>query len=521
MSPLRRALTLLALAAAIVLAQAPRNDANAVVPFLAAIPAVAGWLGIGAATAVAVDVATGSNITGTVAQGIANGGAWAANAVGATQTAENLQTLGQVASAGIGGVTQTVGAFAGFSSPPDPADVAARAIAFANGPPILAPFVRGFVETAAQVGQQFGTRIAAEVLTLLNYVFLLWLLLQVAQMMLGMARGSEIFWNIVKRGAIYMILVVMLAGVQSGEYWRWFVQEPLQATSAMTQAMAGGAAGGAAGGCATGGSGDAGASAESIACLTERVLRGGIATGWTLIAATPFRITQPLDMPKGLANILGGIGLCVFFGLAMIYFGFFVIDVFLRVLVLAMFSPIFIALYLIQATRGVTRNAINNLIGSLFTLLGAVAVLSIVGSLIGNLVGGGASGTSWDALIRQYAQDAVNLSPNVGLGDSRYWTLAFAALTLIGSAKAIGGLMGGVFGGAATGTAADKATSIAALPVKAASGGVMLAAGGAAMIGGRLAGGALSTAGGGAARALGAAASGSASMARRQMGWGP
>jgi hypothetical protein len=527
MSPLRRALTILALACAIVVAQAPRNDANAFVPILGAIPTIAGWLGIGSAVAVAINVATGSNVTGALAESAANAGAWAANALGATQTAENLRTLGQAANTGLGIATQAVTAFAGFRPPPDPDDIAARAIAFANGPPILAPFVRGFVETAAQVGQQFGTRIAAEVLTLLNYVFLIWLLLQVAQMMLGMARGSEIFWNIVKRGAIYMILVAMLAGVQSGEYWRWFVQEPLQATSSMTQAMAGGASG-SIGGCAAAGGGDAAAAAESIACVTERVLRGGIATGWTLIAATPFRITQPNDMPKGLANILGGIGLCIFFGLAMIYFGFFVIDVFLRVLVLAMFSPIFIALYLIQATRSVTRNAINNLIGSLFTLLGAVAVLSIVGSLIGSLIGGGAAGAPWDALIHQYAKDAVNLSPNVGLGDSRYWTLAFAALTLIGSAKAIGGLMGGVFGGAAAGTVADKATSLAALPIKAAATGAMLATGGAAMVGGRLAGsalstagGALSTVGGATARGIGYMASGTVSMARRQMGWGP
>jgi hypothetical protein len=528
MSPLRRALTILVLACAMVLAQAPRNDANAFfVPLILAVPKVAGWIGTIAATAAAVDVATGSNFAGRGAQLVAQGGAMIATAVGATETAATLQTAGQVANTGLQFVTRTAGAFVGARPPPDPADVAARAIAFANDGVLLAPFVRQFVETASQVGQQFGIRIAAEVLTLLNYVFLIWLLLQVAQMMLGMARGSEIFWNIVKRGAVYMILVAMLVGVQSGEYWRWFVQEPLQATSSMTQALAGEAGGRSVANCGAGAPGDAATSAESIVCVTERVLRGGIATGWTLIAATPFRLSQPLDMPRGLANILGGVGLCIFFGLALIYFGFFVIDVFLRVLVLAMFSPIFIALYLIETTRSVPRNAINNLIGSLFTLLGAVAVLSIVGGLIGNLVGGG-PGASWDALIRQYAQDAVNLSPNVGIGDSRYWTLAFAALTLIGSAKAIGGLMGGIFGGAAAGTAADKATSIAAIPLKAAATGATLGAGGAAMAAGRLAVSALPAAGRGAmAFGRGAVAAGNfiaggaASMARRKMGWGP
>jgi len=507
----RRALTVFALACAMVLAHAPLNDANALFPALAAIPSIVGWVMGGATVAagavVAVDVVTGSNITGQGAQMLANGGAAIANAVGATQTAATLEGAGQIASSGIQGAIELGRALGGLAPPPNPDDIAARAIAFANGEPILASFVRGFVQTASQVGQQFGTRVAAEVLTLLNYVFLIWLLLQIAQMMLGMARGSEIFWNIVKRGAIYMILVAMLTGVQSGEYWRWFVQEPLQATSAMTQAMASGAGGTEVAGCGAAPGGDAGASAQAIACLTERVLRGGIAAGWTLIAATPFRLTSPTDMPIGLANILAGLGLCIFFGLAMIYFGFFVIDVFLRVLVLAMFSPIFIALYLIQATRGVTRNAINNLVGSLFTLLGAVAVLSIVGALIGNLVGGGGAG-NWEGLIRDYAQRAVRLDRSIGIGDANYWTLAFAALTLIGSAKAIGGLMGGLFGGAAAGTTADKATSIAALPMKAAAGGAILAAGGAGKIAAKSIGGGIASVGGGAA-----------TYARRKMGW--
>jgi len=508
MPSLRRALTVLALACAMVLAQAPRNDANALLPVFAVIPLLTGWATLGTLAAVTIDAVTGMNIASRGAQLIANGGAAIANAAGATRTATTLEGVGQIASSGIRNAAQAVRAFGGFEPPPNPEDVAARAIAFANGDPILAPFVQGFVQTASQVGQQFGTRVAAEVLTLLNYVFLIWLLLQIAQMMLGMARGSEIFWNIVKRGAIYMILVAMLAGVQSGEYWRWFVQEPLQATSAMTQAMASGTGGTEVAGCGAAPGGDAGASAQAIACVTERVLRGGIAAGWTLIAATPFNLSNATKMPISLANILAGLALCIFFGLAMIYFGFFVIDVFLRVLMLAMFSPIFIALYLIQATRGVTRNAINNLVGSLFTLLGAVAVLSIVGALIGNLVGGGGPG-NWEGLIRNYAERAVNLDQSVGIGDSNYWTLAFAALTLIGSAKAIGGLMGGLFGGAAAGAAADKATSIAALPLKAAAGGAMLAAGGAGKIAAKSIGGGIAS-----------VAGGTANYAQRKMGWG-
>jgi hypothetical protein len=486
-----------------VLAHAPRNDANAlplpaILPVISAIPSAVKWLTLWGTVAsvvgVMVDAVTGENYVSQGAQIIANTGAAIANATGATRTEATLRQVGQIASSGIQNAAGAIRAFVGLNPPPNPDDVAARAIFFANGDPILAPFVRSFVQTASQLGQQFGTRVAAEVLTLLNYVFLIWLLLQIAQMMLGMARGAEIFWNIVKRGAIYMILVAMLTGVQSGEYWRWFVQEPLQATSAMTQAIASGTGWTEVASCGTVQGGDAGASAQAIACITERVLRGGIAVGWTLIAATPFRISSPTDMPLGLANILAGIALCIFFGLAMIYFGFFVIDVFLRVLVLAMFSPIFIALYLIQATRSVTRNAIDNLIGSLFTLLGSVAVLSIVGTLIGNLIGGGGVG-NWEGLIRDYAQRAVHLDRSIGIGDSNYWTLAFAALTLIGSAKAIGGLMGGVFGGAAAGTAADKATSIAALPMKAAAGGAIIAAGGAGKIAIK-------------------------SIARRKMGWG-
>jgi hypothetical protein len=484
MSPVRRVLTILVLACAFVVAQAPRNDAHAG-PFL--LLAKAGAL-VSAAAAV-IDYVVGDKVATRSAQFVVERVADLAEAVGATGAANVIRgTTGMIEFA-----TSTAGAFLGLQSLPDPNDIAARAVAFANNGVLLAPFVRQFVETASQVGQQFGVRVAAEVLTLLNYVFLIWLLLQAAQMMLGMARGSEIFWNIIKRSAVYMILVAMLLGVQSGEYWRWFVQEPLQATSAMTRVLASGSESRRISNCGEGTAGDAATSAEAIVCVSERVLRGGIAAGWALIAATPFRITQPTDLAKGFVNILGGIGLCIFFGLALLYFGFFVIDVFMRVLVLAMFSPIFIALYLIEATRSVPRNAINNLLGSLFTLLGAVAVLGIVGGLIGNLVGGG-PGASWEAFIRQYAQGAVNLSPSVGVADSRYWTLAFAALALIGSAKAIGGLLGGIFGGAAAGVAADKATAIAAIPVKAAVSAATLGAGAAVMA--------------------------PLSMARRKMGWG-
>lgn len=513
----RRLLTTLLLACGLTVA-APPKEANAIIQGVlivaggSAATGAINWLGqrifgIENTTGQAFDlVGQGIRTVGNGAAALTEYALGRGNvAADALRTTSNvaggiIQGAGTVLS--VGG--QTLGALVGITERPDPDNIAARAIAFSNGPPILGPFVRAFVDTASEIGQRFGTRIAAEILTLLNYVFLIWLLLQIAQMMLGMARGSEIFWNIVKRGAIYMILVAMLVGVQSGEYWRWFVQEPLQATSNLTQAMAAGIGGQVASGpgCQAPIAGNAGASAEAIACTTERVLRGGIAAGWTLIAATPFRITSAADMPVALANILAGVGLCIFFGLAMIYFGFFVIDVFLRVLVLAMFSPIFIGLYLIQATRGVTRNAINNLIGSFFTLLGSVAVLSIVGALIARYVG---TGGTWDALIREYATRAVNLDRGIGIGDANYWTLAFAALTLVGAAKAIGGLMGGVFGGAAASTTADKATSIAALPVKAAASGAILAGGGLLALGGRAVGGGLSAAG---------------SMAARKINWG-
>lgn len=448
-----------------------------------------------------------------IGAGIQIAGDWVADQIEAYGGGPNpVSTTVRTTTAASGGIiqgagsvvsvaSQTLGSLTGFTDRPDPDNIASRAIAFSNGPSILGPFVRTFIDTATEIGQRFGTQIAAEILTLLNYVFLIWLLLQIAQMMLGMARGSEIFWNIVRRGAIYMILVAMLAGVQSGEYWRWFVQEPLQITNNITQSMVTGIGGPVASGtgCPSPLTNNAGASAEAIVCTTERILRGGIAAGWTLIAATPFRITSASDMPVALANILAGIGLCIFFGLAMIYFGFFVVDVFLRVLVLAMFSPIFIALYLIQATRGVTRNAINNLIGSLFTLLGSIAVLSLVGTLIARYIG---TGGTWDTLIREYATRAVNLDRSIGIADANYWSLAFAALTLIGTAKAIGGLMGGVFGGAAVGTAADKATSIATIPMKAAVAGAVILGGAATKLGSKTVGRGLQNVGKYAARKI-------------------
>ncbi len=338
----------------------------------------------------------------------------------------------------------------------------------------VAPFVKSFVSQASVLGKNFSSSLSSEILTLLNYAFLVWLLLQVAKMMLGMEAGGQVFWNIVRKSSIYVILAVLLGATSSASYWTWFVDEPTKIATALGTKVLTTAGGSSCGGL----SGDAAGTAGALACSMENAIRGGIAVGYAMMAGFPWDIFATDKFHLMLTLGISGFFLMLLYALTLIFFGFYVLDVFFRVLVLAMFSPIFIGCYLFDGTRGITKSAISNLIGSFVTLVGACAVLGVnIQVMMSMNLGAG----NWPSLIQSTAKAASEFNMAlVGPATSEYWMMCFSAITLVATAKTISGMMSGVFGSSASGTTmADTAAGLASLPVKA---GIALGTGGAGII---------------------------------------
>jgi hypothetical protein len=336
-----------------------------------------------------------------------------------------------------------------------------------GGAPITSPIIQGFVAAAQQVAQSFATRAAGEALTLLNYAFLIWILLQVAQMMLGMSSGGGTFWSIVRRSAIYMVLAFMLAGITTGTYWTWFVEEPIRiAANVSAAAMRNGFC-----------SGDAASTASCLARQIEMVFTEPMHAGWVNMRSTPLSFTSA---GSAISQFAAGalLVLVSFIGLA--FFSFFILDVVLRILVMAMFSPIFVAAFLFNPTRGWATGAAWNLVGSVVTLVGGAAVLAILRDAMTALLGG----SNWAGVLAQIAASGGEYNSPINLDRAVFWQALFLALVSVGTAKAISQMMASIFNSAPAGSPmADKVAGIAAIPAKAAVAATALGAGALGYIG--------------------------------------
>ena len=118
------------------------------------------------------------------------------------------------------------------------------------------------------------------------------------------------------------------------------------------------------------------AKALDVACTNERSHIIGIASGVSLISSAGEQFSVKNAIPS-VVKLITGFFMIVVFGLSMIWFTFLVLDVVVRAMITAAFSPIIAACYIWQPTRYVATTAFKGMIGGILT---AVA-LGIVGTL--------------------------------------------------------------------------------------------------------------------------------------------
>ena len=347
---------------------------------------------------------------------------------------------------------------------PEAALAQERDRALRGGAAITSPLIEGFVGTAQQIAQTFATRLAGETLTLLNYAFLIWLLLQVAQMMLGMSGGASTLWNIVRRSALYMIVAFMLAAVSSGAYWAWFVEEPIRIASALSSEAMGRS------GC---GGGSAAQAASCLARDVEEVFTYPMHAAWESIKATHFTL-DGIVSGAAFSQYLAGALLVLVSFIGLVFFAFFILDVVLRILILAMFSAVFVAAFLFNPTRAWATGAAWNLVGSVATLVGGAAVLAMLEAVMRNTLGGG----GWQDVVSRIIASSGSFDSPINLDRIVFWQSLFLALVSVGVAKAISQMMASVFNSAPAGSPmADKVAGIASLPAKGAVAATVIGAG--------------------------------------------
>jgi len=336
--------------------------------------------------------------------------------------------------------------------------------ALRGGAAIISPLIEKFVGAAQQIAKALTTRLASETLTLLNYAFLIWLLLQVAQMMLGMSGGASTLWSIVRRSALYMIVAFMLAAVPSGAYWTWFVEEPIRISSALSsEAMGRSGCGG-------------GSAAEAASCLAraiEQIFTYPMHAAWESMKATEFTLDGVVSGAVFSQYLAGALLVLISF-IGLVFFAFFILDIVLRILILAMFSPVFVAAFLFNPTRGWATKAAWSLVGSVATLVGGAAVLAMLEAAIRDTLGGG----GWQEVVSRIVASSGSYDSPINLDRVVFWQSLFLTLVSVGVAKGISQMMASVFNSAPAGSPmADKVAGIASIPAKGAVAATVIGAG--------------------------------------------
>jgi hypothetical protein len=133
--------------------------------------------------------------------------------------------------------------------------------------------------------------------------------------------------------------------------------------------------------------------ASETACAIERIHIVGIASGWAMIVAAWTNLEfswSPKEVFYALAQALTiavfGFFVIAVFGLSMVWFIFLLLDVVVKVLVVAAISPILMVLALLVPTRTYAWNAVRQSVGGVATLLGVAFVAALSFYLIANTV---------------------------------------------------------------------------------------------------------------------------------------
>lgn len=133
--------------------------------------------------------------------------------------------------------------------------------------------------------------------------------------------------------------------------------------------------------------------ASETACAIERIHIVGITSGWAMIVAawTNLELSwSPSTLFYALAQALTvavfGFFVIAVFGLSMVWFIFLLLDVVVKVLVVAAISPILMVLALLAPTRSYAWNAVRQSVGGIATLLGVAFIAALSFYLIANTV---------------------------------------------------------------------------------------------------------------------------------------
>ena len=134
--------------------------------------------------------------------------------------------------------------------------------------------------------------------------------------------------------------------------------------------------------------------ASEMACAIERIHIVGMASGVAMLEAawtTQEFSMNPLNFFSNIAMLFQALVMSVFsllilvtFTLSMIWFAFLILDVVVKVLIIAAISPILMILALLAPTRGYAVNAIKQTVGGLATVVGLGFIGALAFYLIAN-----------------------------------------------------------------------------------------------------------------------------------------
>lgn len=258
-------------------------------------------------------------------------------------------------------------------------------------------------------------------------------------------------------------------------------------------------------------------------CMTERVHFMGVAAGTAIALGSQSYPTSLTDISGWfsflftmIVKLVIGFFVIMAFGLSAIWLLFLILDVIVRAMITAAFSPVLIGLFLYQPTRGIATNSLRALIGSAVTAtaIGLIGILAYV--LVVNTVdvynatyqnvnpayerfnmtqipdGSFQSETPVNGLGAGPVKDMRELieraeigstDPDVGipidLGAPWFWYLVFVGLAIFSLGKKIISMIEGAIGTQGMSAMADRATQLAKTGM----------VGGAALSGGMVAGG--------------------------------
>jgi hypothetical protein len=176
-----------------------------------------------------------------------------------------------------------------------------------------------------------------------------------------------------------------------------------------------------------------------------------------------------------LVRIFAGGILQLIFGVAMIAFPFYVLDLFLRVFLITAVAPLAIAAFLYRPTRGTAIAALKGVVQSALVLMMLGIVYVFTGAMMAIVLGmveEGAALRDFDAFIQWLWQNAG--AQGFHFAHPAYWFLLCSGILAMGAASKARGIVGALIGGFDDGSSmGDKAATIAGTAGKAAAGAAM------------------------------------------------